>query len=1340
MRRFEETEPRPDFNAIRIKLASPETIRSWSYGEVLKPETINYRTQKPEKEGLFCERIFGPTRDFECNCGKYKRIKYKGVICDRCGVEVTLSKVRRERMGHIELATPVAHVWYYRSIPSKIGLVLDLNLSKLKKVLYYESYIVINSGDSPFKVKELLSEKDYKEASQRYNFVAKTGSESIKDLLSEIDIEELSADLRSRINVETSREMQKKLLTRLKVVEAFRTSRARPEWMILECVPIVPPDLRPLVPLEGGRFATSDLNDLYRRVITRNNRLKNLMEVKAPEIIIKNEKRMLQESVDALLDNSKATHIVKGRGNRPLKSLSDALKGKQGRFRQNLLGKRVDYSARSVIVVGPELKFHQCGIPKIMALELFKPFIIRRLEEKGFVATMKGAKKLLESATPEVWDILEEIVREHPVLLNRAPTLHRLGIQAFEPKLVEEKAIRLHPMVCVPFAADFDGDQMAVHVPLSPEALIETYLLTLSMNNILSPANGLPLTAPTQDIVIGCYYLTKEKKGGRGKGRFFASTEEILHAVEQKVVDLHSTINLSMDGKVISTTPGRVIFNEAVPEELEFVNEVMDKKRLQNLVGSSFRKIGSRRTSEFLDRLKSIGFDYATRAGLTIGIDDMLIPKEKENLVNKTFKQVSEIHKQYRDGAITDTERYNKVIDAWTQVTNEVADILLARLRDDREGFNPVYMMATSGARGNMDQVKQLSGMRGLMSRPQRKIAGRIGEIIESPITSNFREGLTVLEYFISTHGGRKGLADTALKTSDAGYLTRRLVDAAQDVTITCEDCGTILGQETTALKEEEEVIEFLGERLIGKVALEDVVNPLTSEIITKAGEEIDERAVEEIEGAGIGSVKIRSVLTCEARRGLCAKCYGRNLSTGRIAVIGEAVGIIAAQSIGEPGTQLTLRTFHLGGTASRITEESKAAVKSEGNVKFKRVRLCVRKDGARIAVSKNGKIEFSTPKGTVTYNVPYGANIKVDSESKVSKGDVLFEWDPYSMVIIAEQRGKIKYVDIADDVTVREVMDERTGLRQKVIVEHREKTLHPTIIILNKKGERIGDYPIPVGAYILVRDGEAVSPGVLLAKMPREIGKTRDITGGLPRVTELFEARKPKDHAVVTEIDGEVHFGKAVKGTKTVIVVSPTKEERVYQIPYGKHLRVQEGEKVRAGDKLSEGPSNPHDILRIKGATAVQEYLLNEIQSVYRLQNVRIDDKHIGVIVRQMLRRVRIEEPGDTNFIEGDSVDRWVVRKENEEIIAKGGKPATFQPMLLGITKSALTTHSFISATSFQETTRILSEATLAGKKDPLLGLKENVIIGNLIPAGTGLRKYEGIEIEEEEVKKEAV
>jgi DNA-directed RNA polymerase subunit beta' len=1326
-----------EFSAIRIQLASPETIRQWSYGEVTKPETINYRSFKPERDGLFCERIFGPVKDWECNCGKYKRIRYRGVICDKCKVEVTQAKVRRERLGHIELAVPVSHIWYFKGIPSRMGQLLDLSVRDIERVLYYESYIAVDPGETPLKKKQLIGEEEYLELEEKYpgKFAAEMGAGAIKKLLKEMDLDELSTELRARVRVETSAQRKRETLKRLKLVEAFRLSGNRPEWMIMDVIPVLPPDLRPLVPLEGGRFATSDLNDLYRRVINRNNRLKKLMEIKAPEVILRNEKRMLQEAVDALFDNGRRSRAVRGPGNRPLKSLSDMLKGKQGRFRQNLLGKRVDYSGRSVIVVGPELKIHQCGLPKSMALELFKPFIIKKLEDKGYVQTVKSAKKLVERERPEVWDILEEIIKDHPVLLNRAPTLHRLGIQAFEPVLVEGKAIKIHPLVCQAFNADFDGDQMAVHVPLSFEAQLESRVLMLSINNILSPADGRPLASPTQDMVLGCFYLTKERSLRTDeRPRIFADTDEAILAYQQRVVNLHDPIRVHVNGDSVDTTIGRVLFNDILPREVGFINEALDKKRLETLVADCHRLLGPYRTAIFLDDLKEIGFEYATTSGLTVGIDDIVIPSEKPRLLERADKAVHRIHDIYRKGAITDGERYNQVIDTWTNATSRIGALMFENLARVDDGFNPIYMMAASGARGSKEQIRQLAGIRGLMAKPQKKMTGQMGEIIETPITSNFKEGLTVLEYFISTHGARKGLADTALKTADAGYLTRRLVDVAQDAIINEEDCGTILGLDITALKEGEEIIEPLGDRILGRVAAEDVYDPITNELIASAGQEIGEEAAAIMDNAAIDRVKIRSVLTCESSRGVCAKCYGRNLASGRMVNIGEAVGVIAAQSIGEPGTQLTLRTFHIGGTAGRIAEESRISSKTDGTVKFQAVKFVDYREGQRVVLSTKGEIHLYEGKNLRTrYTVPYGAKLTVTDKQNVKHGDILFEWDPYSAPILAERSGIARFYDIIDEVTVREELDEKTGLRQRVVVEHRDKTIHPHVVIETAKGRRAGEYPIPTGAHLMVHDGDKVTAGDLLAKIPREIAKTRDITGGLPRVAELFEARKPKERATVSEIDGVVEFRGVARGMRRIVVRGDTGEEMEYLVPHGKHLRVRDSDVVRAGDKLSEGPINPHDILRIKGINAVQEYLVNEIQEVYRLQGVRINDKHVEVIVRQMLEKVRIEDPGDTNFLEGEQVDKVRVREENEKVAAKG-RPATFQPLLLGITKASLSTESFISAASFQETTRVLTEAAINGSCDSLLGLKENVIIGHLVPAGTGVSRNRRIKVVAEE------
>jgi DNA-directed RNA polymerase subunit beta' len=1332
-----------DFFAIKIQLASPETIRSWSYGEVTKPETINYRSFKPERDGLFCERIFGPVKDWECSCGKYKRVRFRGIVCDRCGVEVTQSKVRRERMGHIELAVPVSHIWFFKSIPSRIGYLLDLSIRELEKILYYESYIVIDPGSTSLKYKDIISEEEHSEVEESgKEFVARMGAEAILELLRQLDPEELSISLRAQVKIETSAQRKKDILKRLRVIEAFRQSQNKPEWMILNVLPVIPPDLRPLVPLEGGRFATSDLNDLYRRVINRNNRLKKLIEIKAPEVILRNEKRMLQEAVDALLDNGRRSQSVRGDSRRPLKSLSDLLKGKQGRFRQNLLGKRVDYSGRSVIVVGPELKIHQCGLPKTMALELFKPFIIMKLEEKGYVQTVKSAKKLVERERPEVWDILEEIIRDHPIMLNRAPTLHRLGIQAFYPVLVEGKAIKLHPLVCAAFNADFDGDQMAVHVPLSFEAQLEAKLLMLSVSNLLAPSSGKPIAAPSQDIVLGCYYLTKEKAGEKGEGMLFSSPDEVIAAFDAKQVGLHAKIKVQIENKVLGTTVGRVLFNQIVPEELGYFNQLTTKGKVADLIERAYRKLGSHRTSLFLDDLKRLGFEYATQSGLTVGVDDMVIPPEKQVLIQEAAREVEKIRKQYEKGVITNGERYNKVIDTWTRITSEVGEVMFERLKKVHDGFNPIFMMADSGARGSQEQIRQLAGMRGLMAKPQKRITGQIGEIIETPIVANFREGLDVLEYFISTHGARKGLADTALKTADAGYLTRRLVDVAQDVIITEPDCGTILGLSVSALKEGEEVIESLRDRILGRVALEDVYDPITGDLLVKAGEEIDDESALRIDESGTESVRIRSILTCESRRGICATCYGRNLATGKTVDLGEAVGVIAAQSIGEPGTQLTLRTFHIGGTAARIAEQSKVTAKSQGEVVYKGIKFVTKKSGDLVVLGREGELDLLDDKGRIRarYNVPYSAVLRVNDKQRVEKDDVLFEWDPYTHTILSEYPGKLEFTDIIENESFREELDVTTGLRQRVIIEQREKVLRPHMQVRDSKGKKLDSYSIPTGAHLQVHGGDTVEAGDFLVKIPRDISKTRDITGGLPRVAELFEARKPKEPAVVSEIDGTVEFGKIIRGATQILVNGFGGETREYLIPHGKHLRVHDGDQVRAGQRLCEGPIDPHDILGIKGVNAVQEYLENEIQEVYRLQGVKINDKHIEVIVRQMLQKVKVEDIGDTNFLEGEQVDKHKFREENEKVIAEGGEPATFQPLLLGITKASLSTESFISAASFQETTRVLTEAAINGKTDYLLGLKENVIIGQLIPAGTGLERYRSIRIKEKEEPKEEV
>ena len=1329
------------FSAIQVQLASPEVVLSWSYGEVTKPETINYRSFKPERDGLFCERIFGPVKDWECSCGKYKRIRFRGIVCDRCGVEVTQSKVRRERMGHIELAVPVTHIWYVKSLPSRIGNLIDLSVRELEKIIYYEAYIMIDPGNTPFQERDILSEEEYLELEESgKQFDARMGADAVRELLSRMDFDELAISLRAQVKVETSVQRQKDALKRLRIIEAFRQSDNRPEWMVMNVIPVIPPDLRPLVPLEGGRFATSDLNDLYRRVINRNNRLKKLIDIQAPEVILRNEKRMLQEAVDALFDNGRRTHSVRGDSKRPLKSLSDLLKGKQGRFRQNLLGKRVDYSGRSVIVVGPELRIFQCGLPKNMALELFKPFIIMKLEEKGYVQTVKSAKRLVERERPEVWDILEEIIEDHPIMLNRAPTLHRLGIQAFYPKLVEGKAIRLHPLVCAAFNADFDGDQMAVHVPLSFEAQLEARLLMLASNNLLLPSSGRPIAIPSQDMVIGCYYLTKLRPGAPGEGSAFYSMDEALAAHAAKQIDLHAKVKVMMGDALVETSAGRIIFNQIIPRELPYFNEVASRGKTEQLILNCYRSVGPSLTVDFLDKLKKLGFEYATLAGVTVSIDDMLIPDEKKKLIQSAAKDVEKIQKRYERGVITNGERYNQVIDIWTRTTSEVAKVMFDNLAQDRQGFNPVYMMADSGARGSKEQIRQLAGMRGLMAKPQKKITGGVGEIIESPIISNFREGLSVSEYFISTHGARKGLADTALKTADAGYLTRRLVDVAQDVIINEIDCNTILGINITALKEGEEVIESLHDRILGRVALEDVYDPITDEIIAKAGEHIKEEQSLQIEEAGIDSVRIRSVLTCESKRGVCARCYGRNLATMRMVDIGEAVGVVAAQSIGEPGTQLTLRTFHIGGTAARIAEQSKVEAKYNGTIKYVEMKYIERPDGIKIVTGREGEIHILDNNNRVRsrLKVPYGSVMSQNDNAAIERGATVFEWDPYSSTIVSEIGGKVSYQDIVPDVTLREELDETTGLIQPIIVEERDKTLFPTIVIKDSKGKEVGSYRIPTGAQLLVTEGQNIDTGEFLVKISREISKTRDITGGLPRVAELFEARKPHDPAVISEVDGIIEFGKIVRGQQQLMVHGDEGETKEYLIPHGRHMHVHLGDRVYAGERLCEGSIDPHDILRISGVNAVQEYLVNEIQEVYRLQGVKINDKHIEVIVRQMLQKVRVTQSGDTAFLEGEQVDRQRFAEENARVIAEGGEPALFEPLLLGITKASLSTESFFSAASFQETTKVLTEAAISGKIDWLRGLKENVIIGRLIPAGTGIARYRSVEVIQEDEEPE--
>jgi len=1360
---FEKPKNPLSFNAIKICLASPEKIRSWSHGEVKKPETINYRTFKPERDGLFCAKIFGPTKDYECNCGKYKRMRHRGVVCEKCGVEVIQSKVRRERMGHIELATSVVHIWFLKSLPSRIGALLDMSLKDIEKILYFESYIVIDPGTTPLQYKELLTEARYRKALEEYgpNFTAEMGADAVRKLLKTVDVQKLSEELHQEMRDTNSEVRRKKMAKRLKVINAFKNSGNRPEWMVLEVVPVIPPDLRPLVPLDGGRFATSDLNDLYRRVINRNNRLKRLMELSAPNMIIRNEKRMLQEAVDALFDNGRRGRAITGQNRRPLKSLSDMLKGKTGRFRQNLLGKRVDYSGRSVIVVGPELRLHQCGLPKKMALELFKPFIYNKLEERGYVTTIKSAKKMVEKERPEVWDILDEVIREHPVLLNRAPTLHRLGIQAFEPILIEGKAIQLHPLVCAAYNADFDGDQMAVHVPLSVEAQVEARALMMSTNNILSPANGKPIIVPTQDIVLGLYYMTRERPNARGIGCLFANVQEVRIAYDQDEVDLQARITVRINKERIETTVGRILLYEVVPPEIAFqeVNRVMKKKELANLIELSYRLAGNKATVIFADKLKDIGFHYATRAGISIAIKDMAIPAGKGELLKKAYEDVREIEEQYKNGLITDGERYNKVVDIWAEVTDRIADEMLRDLGTesltDEKGhkvtvpsFNPIFMMADSGARGSAQQIRQLAGMRGLMAKPS-------GEIIETPITANFREGLTVLQYFISTHGARKGLADTALKTANSGYLTRRLVDVAQDAIILEDNCGTLDGIEIMPLMEGGEIIEPLGERVLGRVALEDVKDPFTGEVIVKSNQEIDEDLVQRIEDAGLERIKIRSVLTCQSKRGVCVMCYGRDLARGHNVTHGEAIGVIAAQSIGEPGTQLTMRTFHIGGTASRRAEQTTLESRNDGALKFINVSTVVNKDGDFVVMNRNGEIAIvDYPEGEKgrerereRYPVVYGAKFKKKDGSKIKAGELLAEWDPYTIPILTEVGGTVKFGDVIQAITMEEKVDERTGLSTKVIIDSKDVDKRTRISIKDVKGKttRLSQtmearYLLPVGAHINVQDGQTVSAGDALAKIPRETTKTKDITGGLPRVAELFEARKPKEFAVISEIDGVVCFGKDTKGKRKVVINPEVGEPREYLIPKGKHIGVHEGDRVKAGEPLMDGSSNPHDILNILGEKALAKYLVDEVQEIYRLQGVRINDKHIEVIVRQMLRRVRIKEVGDADFLVGDQVEKGRFEEENQKVLAQGGKPAVAEPLLLGITKASLSTESFISAASFQETTKVLTEAAIQGKVDLLRGLKENVIMGRLIPAGTGLARYSKVELEMDEPELEEV
>lgn len=1397
-----------NFNKIVISLASPEQILERSHGEVIKPETINYRTYKPERDGLFCERIFGPVKDFECHCGKYKRIRYKGIVCDRCGVEVTEKKVRRERMGHIQLVVPVAHIWYFRSLPNKIGYLLGLPTKKLDQIIYYERYVVIQAGTAVNKegiaVQHLdfLTEEEYLDIlevlgkenqhlddTDPNKFIAKMGAESLHDLLRRLDLDTLSYDLRHKANTETSQQRKNEALKRLNVVEAFRDAISRrsnnPEWMIIKVVPVIPPELRPLVPLDGGRFATSDLNDLYRRVIIRNNRLKRLMEIKAPEVILRNEKRMLQEAVDSLFDNSRKSSAVKSESNRPLKSLSDSLKGKQGRFRQNLLGKRVDYSARSVIVVGPELKLHECGLPKDMAAELFKPFIIRKLIERGIVKTVKSAKKIVDKKEPVVWDILENVLKGHPVLLNRAPTLHRLGIQAFQPKLIEGKAIQLHPLVCTAFNADFDGDQMAVHVPLGNSAILEAQLLMLASHNILNPANGAPIAVPSQDMVLGLYYITKGRKTDeervmKGEGRTFYSPEEVIIAYNEGQLDLHTFIKLrwaDINGKtsIIETTCGRTLFNEVVPNEVGFINEVLTKKALRDIIGLVTKETGTARAALFLDDIKDLGFMSAFQGGLSFNLDDVVIPEAKEKLVKAAQAEVDEVTGNYNMGLITNNERYNQTIDIWTHTNSKVTFTLMEHIKNDKQGFNSIYMMMDSGARGSKEQIRQLSGMRGLMAKPQKGGGGGGQDIIENPILSNFKEGLSILEYFISTHGARKGLADTALKTADAGYLTRRLVDVAQDVVITNEDCGTLRGLVATALKKNEEVVETLYDRILGRTVVHDVLHPNTGELLVASGDNIDEDIARSIAESPIEDVEIRSVLTCEMKHGVCVKCYGRNLATGRMVQLGEAVGVIAAQSIGEPGTQLTLRTFHVGGVAGKITEESEIRAKYDGVLEIDELRTVNKKDrkgeDSEVVISRSTEmriVDGNTGIVLTTSNIPYGAMMYSKAGKKIKKNDVICIWDPYNAVIISELAGKVEFESIEENATYREEIDEQTGFAEKVIVESRDKRKNPTIKIMDPKGkEELKSYSLPVGAHIMVEDGKKIDAGDVMVKIPRSSGKGGDITGGLPRVTELFEARNPSNPAVVSEIDGIISYGKIKRGNREIIVESRTGEKKFYLVPLSKHILVQENDFTKAGQPLSDGSIAPGDILNIQGPTRVQEYLVDEVQEVYRMQGVKINDKHFEVIVRQMMRKVEIEDPGDTKFLERQSVNKIEFMEENDQVFdkmviteagdsdtlkvgqivsmrklrddnsvlkrkdqklaeARAAAPATARTMLQGITRASLQTESFISAASFQETTKVLNEAAVSAKEDHLNGLKENVIVGHLIPAGTGARAYQ--------------
>ncbi|MGA2748649.1 MAG: DNA-directed RNA polymerase subunit beta' [Verrucomicrobiota bacterium] len=1331
---------------VAISVASPEAIRAWSKGEVKNPETINYRTFKPEKGGLFCERIFGPVKDWECSCGKYKRIKHRGVVCDRCGVEVTLARVRRERMGHIELAVPVSHIWFFKCMPSRLGLVLDMTARNLERVIYYEDYMVIDPGSTPLKLHQLLSEHEYREARETYGaeaFAAKMGAEAVREGLANVDLQKQVTHLEGAMTETKSKQIRKKIAKRIKLLKAFQSSKARPEWMILTVLPVIPPDLRPLVPLEGGRFATSDLNDLYRRVINRNNRLKNLLQLKTPEVIIRNEKRMLQEAVDALFDNGRHGRAVTGAGNRALKSLSDMLKGKSGRFRQNLLGKRVDYSGRSVIVIGPELKLHQCGLPKKMALVLFEPFIIRRLKELGYVHTVRSAKKMIERQSPEVWDILEEVTKGHPVLLNRAPTLHRLSIQAFEPILIEGEAIRIHPLVCTAYNADFDGDQMAVHVPLSVEAQMEARLLMMAPNNIFSPSSGRPIMTPTQDITLGCFYLTAEPRAKREARppMLFGSKSEVIFAYSDGGLTLHDRVRLANPDRgvktnygdfehgTIETTVGRVIFSEIWPARLGYFNKMVGKPQLGDLIWTCYKVCGHEETVIMLDKLKELGFRSATRSGCSIGIDDMIIPKEKDEQIRAAQRQIAEVEKQYRKGVITPGERYNKVVDIWTHCTDQIANVMLRTLEANQGKleYNPVSLMVDSGARGNRQQVRQLAGVRGLMAKPS-------GDIIEKPILSNFREGLTVLEYFISTHGARKGLADTALKTADSGYMTRKLVDVAQDVIIRMEDCGTSNGIWVQAIYEGEDEVVKLGERINGRICCDDIVDPSDVKVVlVKAGEMIDEAKARQVESSGVERVRIRSVLTCESKQGICAACYGRNLATGGIIKRGEAVGIIAAQSIGEPGTQLTMRTFHIGGTASQVFKQPQIKAKFDGLVRYNELRLVELEDGNNIVLNKNGSISIvaeDTGRELEAHNLVVGSVISIPNGGKVKKGDPFVQWDPYNVPILSEKGGRVKFVDIIEGVTMKQEVDETTAQEAMVVIEHKED-LHPQIVILTDKGEPSANYPIPSGAHIVVGEGDKIVAGTLMAKTPRKSSKTKDITGGLPRVAELFEARRPKDAAEISKIDGIVDFGPSVRGKRTILIKDPqTNVEEEHLIPIGKHVIVFKGDFVKKGQQLTEGPVDPHEILDICGPQELQEHLVNEVQEVYRLQGVTINDKHIEIIVRQMLRKVRVTEPGDTDFLWGEQIDKIEFEKENSRVEKMGGKPAEAQPVLLGITKASLETESFLSAASFQDTTRVLTEAATMGKVDFLRGFKENVIMGHIIPAGTGYTTHRRVEL----------